>query len=153
LTRFADHNSHVAEFQVLKFLNVDGAQIVFEHGSLANSVQDNGFSVQSEYFDYLLDLDGNIIRPSGGEVYVPISYFQDGTAAPGDRMTVTGVEFTVAGVLRDSQMNSPLSCPRICPTPLPRESSSPTWASAIWSSATSPRPRAASCSGRASSAP
>jgi len=30
--------------------------------SLAGGVQDNGFVVQSEQFDYLLDLDGNIAR-------------------------------------------------------------------------------------------
>ena len=32
------------------------------------------FTVQSEKFDYLLDLDGNIIQVADGEVYVPLSY-------------------------------------------------------------------------------
>ena len=75
LAAFAEQNGDVDEFQVLEFLNVDGAQIVFERSSLADSVQDNGFSVQSEKFDYLLDLDGNIIHVSDGEIYVPICLY------------------------------------------------------------------------------
>lgn len=109
LTAFAQHNENVADFQVLEFLNLDGAQFVFENGTLAGSVQDNGFTVQSERFDFLLDLNGNVINVSDGEIYVPISYTQDGTARVGEKVEVFGKEFTIAGVLRDSQMNSLLS--------------------------------------------
>lgn len=114
LVAFAEQQEAVADFQVLEFLNVDGAQIVFEtpafaSRSLAGSVQDNGFSVQSEKFDFLLDLNGNIIQVADGEVYVPINYMRDGTTRVGDRVAVAGKPFTVAGFLRDSQMNSLLS--------------------------------------------
>jgi len=109
LEAFVAQNDAVAEFQVLEFLNVDGTQIKVSEGSLAGSVQDNGFAVQSEVFDFLLDLDGNIIHASDGEMYVPISYMQDGTARIGDIVEVAGKAFTVAGWLRDSQMNSLLS--------------------------------------------
>ncbi len=109
LAAFVEQNDAVAEFQTLEFLNIDGAQIVFAERSLAGGVQDNGFSVQSENFDYLLDLDGNIIQVSDGEIYVPITYLQDGTARVGDTVAVAGKEFTIAGPLRDSQMNSLLS--------------------------------------------
>ncbi len=109
LTAFAEQQEAVAAFQVLEFLNMDGAKIVFEGGSLAGSVQDNGFSVQSAQFDFLLDLDGNIIQVADGELYVPISYMQDGTTRVGERVTVAGKQFMVAGTLRDSQMNSLLS--------------------------------------------
>jgi putative ABC transport system permease protein len=44
LAAFAAQNGDVAEFQVLEFINVDGARIVFEKSSLADSVQDNGFA-------------------------------------------------------------------------------------------------------------
>ena len=108
LTAFADQNGSVDEFQVLEFLNVDGARIVINGSSLAGSVQDNGFSVQSKKFDFLLDLDGNIINPSLGQLYVPICYMKDNTAKIGDKAMVYGKEFTVAGFLRDSQMNSTL---------------------------------------------
>ena len=109
LAAFVEQHSEVADYQVLEFLNIDGAQIVFEEDSLAGSIQDNGFSVQSEKFDYLLDLDSEIIQVSDGEVYVPISYMQAGLAKVGDKVQVAGKEFTVAGFLRDSQMNSLLS--------------------------------------------
>jgi putative ABC transport system permease protein len=114
LAAFAKHNETVADFQALEFLNMDGAQFLFAAPasagrSLADSVQDNGFSVQSEKFDYLLDLDGNVISVCDGELYVPIAYIQDGTARVGETATVAGKTFTIAGALRDSQMQPLLS--------------------------------------------
>lgn len=109
LAAFAQQNSKVDEFQTLEFLNMDGAQIVIGESSLAGSVQDNGFSTQSGTFDYLLDLEGEVIHASDGELYVPISYMKDGMAQVGDKAVVSGKEFTVAGFLRDSQMNSLLA--------------------------------------------
>ncbi|WP_431028064.1 ABC transporter permease [Lysinibacillus sp. LZ02] len=109
LTSFAEHNSNVDEFQIVEFLNIDGVQIILGESSLAGNVQDNGFSVQNKKFDYLLDLEGNIINVSDGELYVPISYMKDNTTKIGDKATIGGKEFTVAGFLRDSQMNSTLS--------------------------------------------
>ncbi|PKM95057.1 MAG: ABC transporter permease [Firmicutes bacterium HGW-Firmicutes-1] len=108
LEAFAE-NSNVDAFQVLEFLNIDGARIVFKESSLSDSVQDNGFSVQSGKFDYLLDLDGNVISVYDGELYVPICYMRDNTAKVGDMVVIYGKEFTVAGFLRDSQMNSMLA--------------------------------------------
>ncbi|RCX18557.1 putative ABC transport system permease protein [Fontibacillus phaseoli] len=109
LTEFAERNGHVDEFQVLEFLNMDGARIRLGDTSLADNVQDNGFSIQSEKFDYLLDLDGNVIHASDGELYVPLSYMKDNTTKVGDKAVISGKEFVVAGFLRDSQMNSTLS--------------------------------------------
>ena len=107
LQSFADAQA-VEDYQVLPFLNIDGAEIVIGDNSLADSVQDNGFSIQSEKFDFLLDLNSEIIRPSNGEVYFPIYYMQEGNAKLGDKVTIYGVEFTVAGFLRDSMMNAAL---------------------------------------------
>jgi putative ABC transport system permease protein len=109
LAAFAAEQEAVADFQAVEFLNVEGAQIVFTDGSRAGNVQDNGFSVQGEKFDYLLDLDGNIIQVADGEIYVPLAYMQDGTTRVGDTLTVAGKAFTVAGPLRDSQMQPLLS--------------------------------------------
>ncbi|RAR44566.1 ABC transporter permease [Paenibacillus sp. MDMC362] len=109
LSAFAEQHHNVDDVQVMEFLNMDGARIRLGEHSLANSVQDNGFSMQSQKFDYLLDLDGNIIQPAIGEVYVPVSYMRDGTTKVGDQAVVSGKEFIVAGFLRDSQMNSTLS--------------------------------------------
>lgn len=109
LEAFASRQEEVAEFQVAEFLNMEGARIIFENGSLAGSVQDNGFTVQGEKFDYLVDLDGKPIQASAGELYVPLAYGQAGLVKPGDTMRVAERSFVVAGFLRDSQMNSLLS--------------------------------------------
>lgn len=109
LEAFAEKNSNVEEYQVLEFLNIDGTQIILGDTSLANSIQDNGFSVQSEKFDFLLDLNGKVINVLDGELYVPVSYLRDNTTKIGDKAVIEGKEFTVAGFLRDSQMNSSLS--------------------------------------------
>lgn len=109
LAAFAEQNRNVEKFQVVEFLNMDGSRIRFGDRSLAGSVQDNGFITQSGKFDYLLDLEGHIIRVSDGELYVPVSYMKDGTAKIGDKAMIAGNELTVAGFLRDSQMNSTLA--------------------------------------------
>lgn len=109
LKAFAEQNNKVEDYQVLDFLNVEGARIVMDGHTLADSVQDNGFSTQSGKFDYLLDLDGNVIDVRGGEVYVPISYMKDGSIKAGGKVTVGDTSLTVAGFLRDSQMNSLLA--------------------------------------------
>jgi len=109
LETFAEQNNAVADFQALEFLNLDGDKFMFTGGSLANSVQDNGLAVQSERFDFLLDLDGNVISVSDGEIYIPITYMQSGIARVGETVTVAGKKFTIAGGLRDSQMQPLLS--------------------------------------------
>jgi putative ABC transport system permease protein len=109
LTEFAEQNEYVNEFQMNEFLNVEGSKINIAGTTLAHSVQDNGFSTQSEQFDYLLDLDGNVIEVSNGDIYVPVSYWKDGIADLGDSVMVHDQTFTIAGFLRDSQMNSMLA--------------------------------------------
>lgn len=109
LAAFAQGHEAVEDVQAVEFLNVEGARIIFEGGSLAASVQDNGFSVQNGRFDFLIGLDGERIEVSPGEVYVPLTYMRKGLTAAGETMRVSGREFTVAGFLRDSQMNSLLS--------------------------------------------
>lgn len=109
LEHFAKGNESISDYQVLEFLNVEGADIVIGGNSLSESVQDNGFSTQSSSFDYLLSLNGDILQPLNGELYVPIAYGRDGTASLGDKAVILGKQFTVAGFLRDSQMNSLLA--------------------------------------------
>ncbi|MCF7946100.1 MAG: ABC transporter permease [Spirochaetia bacterium] len=109
LSDFVEHHNEIEEFQILEFLNLEGSEFIFEEQTLADSVQDNGLSVQSEKFDYLLDLEGNVIQVSAGEIYVPLCYMQDGSAEIGDIMTVVDKKLRVAGFLRDSQMNSLLA--------------------------------------------
>lgn len=106
LLDFADKQGNVRDFQVASFLNIEGAEIAIGEDSLAGSIQDNGLSMQSERFDFLLGLDGKIIHPAEGEIYVPLYYMKKGQANIGDSVVIHGTRFTVAGFLRDSQMNA-----------------------------------------------
>jgi len=106
LAHFAEQNRLVDEFQVMELLVVDNTNISIGGRTLADSVQDNSFTTQSDKFDYLLDLDGNVIHVKDGEIYVPVGYMKDGTAKVGDIVQVGGRTLVVAGFLRDSQMNS-----------------------------------------------
>ncbi len=108
LSNFAGNNDDVEDYQVLPFLNIEGANIVIGEDTLEWSMQDNGFTVQGERFDFLLDLNDAIIQPADGEIYIPVYYMQEGAAKLGDRVTVHGVDFTVAGFVRDSTMNQAL---------------------------------------------
>lgn len=108
LERFAASNSNVEELQVIEFLNIDGSQIIIEGNSLAWSVQDNGFSKQSKSFDFLLDLNSEVVEPKDGEIYIPIYYMRGADISVGDTVTIRGVTFSVAGFIRDAQMNAAL---------------------------------------------
>lgn len=109
LRNFADTQGNVEAFQLAKFLNVDTSELFIRGKALEGSIQDHGFSMQNETFDFLLDLDGEIIHPSDGDVYVPLCYKKNGAAKTGDTLNVHGVSLTVAGFLRDSQMNADLA--------------------------------------------
>lgn len=106
LEKFADTQGNVADFQISDFLNIEGSEIVIGKHSLADSVQDNGLAKQGQKFDYLLDLDGNVIQPKDGEIYVPLYYMKEGQAKLHDKVTIGKQTFTLAGFLRDSQMNA-----------------------------------------------
>lgn len=109
LSVFAEQNDEVDDYQVLEFLNMDGAKVTLGGQSLADQVQDIGFSVQSKAFDYLLDLNGHAIQAEEGELYVPLTYMKDNTTRIGDTAVIGERTLTVAGFLRDSQMNSTLA--------------------------------------------
>lgn len=109
LQAFADENKNVEAYQLNEFLNIDGSQILLGEQTLADSVQDNGLSTQGEGFDYLLDLNGEVIQPVNGELYVPIAYMKEMDVNVGDKAVISGEELTIAGFLRDSQMNASLA--------------------------------------------
>ena len=106
LLRFAEENEQVRDYQTLNFLNLENSSIILDGHSLADSTQDNGVCVQSGSFDYLLDLENVIIEVSDGEIYVPVCYRQEYGLVTGKTMQIGKENFTIAGFLRDSQMNS-----------------------------------------------
>lgn len=109
LESFAIDTEDVDAFQVMPFLGIDSDKILIDGKALTDSLQDNGFSTQSEQFDFLLDKDGNRVKPKDGELYAPVFYSKEDKIRQGDTVLVAGIPFTVAGFVRDSQMNSALA--------------------------------------------
>lgn len=106
---FVKAHPEIEEYQILEFLNVDASLLSFNKHSLKDYVYDNGFSVQSPKFDFLLDLKGKRIQPKDGEVYVPVFYQNLGLVQEGDFLNIREHKLRVAGFVRDSQMNTSLS--------------------------------------------
>ncbi|HHT25572.1 MAG TPA: FtsX-like permease family protein [Clostridiaceae bacterium] len=106
---FAQNNKHVQDYQTMPFLNVDASDILVNGIRFSENSQDNGFSYQSENFDFLLDLDNRIIYPKESEIYIPLVYYINGNLKIGDNITVSNRDFTVKGAIRDAQMSSMLS--------------------------------------------
>lgn len=113
LNNFVNTNDLIDEYQTLTSLNIDSSKIIINGESLNEKVQDNAFVVQSPKFDYLLDLNNEIIVPSVGEIYVPIYYMEKENISVGDVIIIKcdefSMNFNVAGFLRDSQMNSSIA--------------------------------------------
>jgi putative ABC transport system permease protein len=105
INHFADSHENVANYQVLEYLNIESAEIIIGKESLAESTQENGLSVQSKEFDFLLGLNGEVLHPADGEIYVPLHYMKNGMAHVSDEVIIHGEQFIVAGFLRDSLMN------------------------------------------------
>lgn len=103
---FTEKRPEVEKMQICGFLNLENGQIRIGDNSFDNNMQDNGLFCQSDDFDFLLDADNSVIRVSPGTVYVPVAYRNEYDINVGDTMHIGTEELSVAGFMRDSQMNS-----------------------------------------------
>ena len=99
-------NSMVEDFQIQPFLNIDNNEFLVDGKPFIFSSDDNGVTIQSRSFDFLLAEDGSIINVDDG-IYVP-TYYKDSVEL-GSKLTICGQDFIVKGYLIDSQMGSSLS--------------------------------------------
>lgn len=109
LNQFAKETVAVDAFQVMEFVNFEAGDARINGELFEGGLQDNGLVKQGEFFDFLTDLEGQVINPQEGEIYAPINYMKDQSIQVGDSFDLYGEKFIVKGFLRDSQMNSPLS--------------------------------------------
>jgi len=111
IDRWAAGNSLVKEQQTAEMITVDGSTLYLGDRQTAeeNSVMDISFVTQNPSFDFLLDLENQVIRVSPGEVAVPIYYMQRDDLELGDPVRIRdgafGRTFTIAAFVRDAQMN------------------------------------------------
>lgn len=118
---FAKSLDYVTQWQISEMLNMDGASIGFvkargditERINLSDSMMDNGFVTQNKHFDYLLNLNNEIISISDGEIAVPVKYMRSYGLELGDRVIISEdnlyMEFVITDFVRDAQMASSLA--------------------------------------------
>jgi putative ABC transport system permease protein len=92
-------------------VTVDGSTLYLGDNQTAeeNSIMDISFVTQNSSFDFLLDLNGDIIQVSPGEIAVPIHYMQRDGLKVGDTVRISDETFdrtfSIAAFVRDAQMN------------------------------------------------
>lgn len=106
IAEFANAQEDVEDYQICRFLNIDSDNIYLADCSLSGSSQDNGVCVQSERFDFLIDMDDGIPKLERGKIGIPVCYMRQYGLHLGDSVTIGNTEFEIACFIRDSQMNS-----------------------------------------------
>lgn len=103
---FVSSRTDVKDYSINTFLNLENAMITIGDKSFADSTQDNGLCVQNRSFDFLLDMNNEVAYPYEGQVYVPVCYKNEYDIRKDSILQIGSYELTVAGFIRDSQMNS-----------------------------------------------
>ncbi|MGP3784147.1 hypothetical protein [Paenibacillus sp. 1A_MP2] len=106
---WAEGQSTVAQHQIVEMVNIDGANLFFGAESEKSSVMDIDFVTQNQDFDYLLNLNSDIIQVNDGEIAVPVYYMQQRQLSIGDQVQIDNGQFqlsyTIVDFVRDAQMN------------------------------------------------
>lgn len=111
LEAFSNANSLVEDYQLVKMISIDPANLYLGENPTAeiNSVMDISFVMQNKNFDYLLDMDNKPIKIKQGQIGVPVYYLQKYDLKKGDTVRLKlesgTAEFTIADFVRDAQMN------------------------------------------------
>lgn len=93
-------------------VQINGSNIFIKKKNQAehNSVMDISFVKQNSKFDFLLNLNNEVVDVRKGEIGVPIYYMQKYNLRMGDKIWVikdnNELEFTISAFVRDVQMNS-----------------------------------------------
>lgn len=111
IKKFVSTNHLVKDQQTVEMLGIDGSNIFLGDtlASEANSVMDISFVRQNQSFDYLLNLENQVIQVAQGEIAVPIYYMQQKHLSIGDSVILSNGQFNrvfrVSDFVRDVQMN------------------------------------------------
>jgi len=110
INNWSQQNSNVKKQQSSEMINIPGSEIFINSEEPENeTVMDIGFVKQNRSFDFLLNLNNEIIEVAPGEIAVPIYYRQRKNLSPGDSLIIQNEEFklnfTIKHFVRDAQMN------------------------------------------------
>lgn len=127
IAELAKETDYVTDYQIMEMIDIDGEDISYysvnnyspnsdvtdntiDRVELKDSVVDNGFIVNHEKYDRLLDLDNEYVTLNKGEIGVPIIYTESYDIKLGDILCISNgdvsKEFMVKTFIRDAQMNS-----------------------------------------------
>ena len=110
IDQWAAARDDITEHEVIKTLPVPRQELSINGVVQSDSYSEPAFVTSPEHLDLLLDDNGDPVHPGPGEVFLPIHYRAIGAADVGDAVTVsaggTRTELTVAGFMRDAQMNA-----------------------------------------------
>ncbi|MGN5653107.1 ABC transporter permease [Bacillus sp. Brlt_9] len=108
---FVAKTPFVKKQQTAEMVQISGSNIFINKKNEAehNSVMDISFVKQNSKFDFLLNLNNEVIDVGKGEIGVPIYYMQKYNLRIGDKIWVVKnnkeLEFTISEFVRDVQMN------------------------------------------------
>ncbi|MDA1801997.1 ABC transporter permease [Bacillus cereus group sp. BY6-1LC] len=108
---FVEKTPFVKKQQTAEMIQVNGSNIFIQNKNKAehNSVMDISFVKQNTNFDFLLNLNNEVVDIRKGEIGVPIYYMQKYNLHIGDKIWVVKnkneLELTISAFVRDVQMN------------------------------------------------
>lgn len=110
---FVETHDYIKDSLVVDMLNIKNANITYQGETLEKYLMDNGFVIQNEKFDFLLNMDNEIAVVQDGEIGVPVYYAQELGIGVGDVIVLHesdyNKELTVSTIIRDSSMNPALT--------------------------------------------
>ncbi|PKM66496.1 MAG: ABC transporter permease [Firmicutes bacterium HGW-Firmicutes-2] len=113
LSKFVEDHKYIKEAQAVKMLNVNNADFFYQEESFEKSLMDNGFIIQNEKFDFLLNLNNELAVVGPGEIGVPVYFSEVLGIKEGDVLRLHkgdyNKELVVTTIIRDASMNSALA--------------------------------------------
>lgn len=110
---FVAGHEYIKDALVVEMLNISNANIIYQGETLEKYLMDNGFVVQNEGFDYLLNQNNEIATVRQGEIGVPIYYVEQLGIQVGDVISLSKGDYQkdliVSTIIRDAQMNAALT--------------------------------------------
>ncbi|MDD4239139.1 MAG: ABC transporter permease, partial [Desulfotomaculaceae bacterium] len=110
---FVETHDYIKASLIVDMLNIRNANIIYQGETLEKYLMDNGFVIQNEGFDFLLNMDNEIAIVQDGEIGVPVYYAEELGIQVGDVIALHEGDYSkklnVSTIIRDSSMNPALT--------------------------------------------